>query len=198
MVATLVALLAYIPYIRDVIRGKTKPHAFSWLVWGVMSMVAFFAQYSDGGGAGTWAVAFSSLADFCIFLLALWKGQKNLAPLDWFCLAAAFVILGLWTFNEDPLIAVGLISAVYIVGFIPTVRKSLTKPQQETATTYFFVALKYIFIITALENYTLVTVMYPAVVGAMNVFFVFLVLSLRQQMGYRLRHRTLKTRKSRA
>jgi hypothetical protein len=179
VVALLLAILAYIPYFRDIFSGKTKPHAFTWLVWCVMSTVAFFSQVSDGGGVGTWVLAFTAVVNFIIFCFAIYRGQNTITSLDWFCLMGAFLGVALFTFNEDPPMSLLIISAVDIVGFVPTVRKSMINPYQETISTFTITSLKYVFAIAALENYTFITVYYPAVVCTMNALFVALLLHQR-------------------
>lgn len=182
IVAILFALLAYINYFRDIFRGKTKPHAFTWLVWCTMSTVAFFSQVSDGGGVGTWVLAFTAIVDLIIFTLAIYKGKTDITNLDWFCLMGAFLGVSLFTFNNDPPMSLIIISAVDIIGFIPTVRKSLIRPYEETVVTFGFTSLKYFFAIMALENYTFITVYYPSVVALMNALFVILLLEMRERI----------------
>ncbi len=189
-VSILFALLSYIPYFRDIQHHKTRPHAFTWLVWCVMSTAAFFSQYADGGGVASWVLAFTAIVNFAIFTLALYRGETNINTVDWFCLFGAFIGLALFSFNEDPQLSIFIISSVNIIGFVPTVRKSMLKPQQETATTFAFTSLKYIFAIIAIEHFSLQTVLFPATVGLSNALFVVLLLVRRQQLGYLLKKRT--------
>lgn len=182
VVALLLAVLSYIPYFRDILNGKTKPHAFTWLVWCVMSTVAFFSQVSDGGGVGTWVLAFTAIMNFIIFVFAIYYGETQISNMDWFCLMGAFLGVALFTFNDDPPMSLLIISAVDIIGFIPTVRKSMINPYQETISTFSITSLKYLFAIAALENYTFITVYYPSVVGVMNALFVFLLMYQRRHV----------------
>lgn len=182
VVALLLAVLSYIPYFRDILNGKTKPHAFTWLVWCVMSTVAFFSQVSDGGGVGTWVLAFTAIMNFIIFVFAIYYGETQISNMDWFCLMGAFLGVALFTFNDDPPMSLLIISAVDIIGFIPTVRKSMINPYQETISTFSITSLKYLFAIAALENYTFITVYYPSVVGVMNALFVFLLMYQRRRV----------------
>lgn len=181
IIAALIALLAYLPYFRNIMRRKTRPHAFSWLVWGSMSTVAFFAQYGDGGGAGTWILAMAAICDLTIFFLALNRGETNINKVDWLCLSGAMIGMALFMLNSDPTSSVVLISSIYIIGFIPTIRKSVAKPRQETAVTYMFNSLKYVIAICALGNYTFVTLLYPSVVALMNGSFVIILLYYRSR-----------------
>lgn len=195
IVALLFALLAYINYFRDIFRGKTKPHAFTWLIWCTMSTVAFFSQVSDGGGVGTWVLAVTAVVDFAIFVLAIYKGRTDITNTDWFCLMGAFLGVALFTFNENPPMSLIIISAVDIIGFVPTVRKSLTRPYEETLVTFGFASLKYLFAIMALENYTFTTVYYPAVVATMNALFVVFLIEMRSRVKPSKQKRVAKKRR---
>jgi hypothetical protein len=179
IVALLCAVLAYFNYIKDIFKGNTRPHAFTWLVWCTMSSVAFFSQVSGGGGVGTWVLAFTAIMNFVIFILSVYKGQTNITKLDWFCLMGAFLGVALFTINNSQILSLVIISAVEIIGFVPTIRKSLIKPYEETIVTFGFTSLKYIFAIMALENYSFTTVYYPVVVATTNALFVVLLIQLR-------------------
>jgi hypothetical protein len=69
-----------------------------------------------------------------------------------------------------------------IFAFIPTFRKSFTKPEQETATTYALDALKFFLSILALEAFTPVTYLYPAAIVLLDSSFVAMLLIRRRQL----------------
>jgi hypothetical protein len=46
--AALVGIAATIPYVRDTLRGSTRPHRGTWLVWSVLAVVVCFSQEADG------------------------------------------------------------------------------------------------------------------------------------------------------
>ncbi len=83
VIATVMALISYVPYIRDMVAGRTKPHAFTWLVWASLTAIAFAGQISDGAGPGAWVTGFTATVSFAIFAVALRHGEKDIAPMDW-------------------------------------------------------------------------------------------------------------------
>lgn len=181
--ATLIALYSYIPYFRDIFSGKTKPHAFSWLVWFLLTAIAFVAQVKDDAGAGAWVTGFTALVAFFIFMAAVTRGEKNITRSDWLCLVGAFLAMGLWAITNSPLVAVILITVIDALGFAPTFRKAFHKPQEETAITFALSAIKFVIAIAALTNYTAVTVLYPASLVIMNGLFVTMLMIRRRQLG---------------
>ena len=184
LIATAMALVSYIPYFRNIFAGRTKPHAFSWLVWGTLTAIAFVGQVSEGAGPGAWVTGFTAFISFFIFVAALRQGEKNIALSDWLSLAGAGIALVLWWVTSGPLLAVILITLIDALGFYPTFRKSYHKPHEETALTFAISGLKFVVAIIALENLTVVTWLYPASLVLMNGLFVAMLLVRRRQLGY--------------
>ena len=188
ILATIIAIVGYIPYFRNIFRGKTKPHAFSWFIWFLLTAIAFFAQISDNAGPGAWVTGFTAIICFVIFIFGLKQGEKNIVLTDWLSLFGALAALGLWAITNDPLLSVILISLIDALGFVPTFRKSYFKPNEETALTYVLSALKFAVGIAALDNVTLVTALYPASLILMNGIFVIMVLARRQKLNGEIEH----------
>lgn len=184
IIATVMAFVSYIPYIRNMLSGKTKPHAFSWLVWGTLTAIAFVGQVSEGAGPGAWVTGFTACVSFFIFVTVLRTGEKDIAKSDWLSLVGAGIAMLLWWATSDPLIAVILITLIDALGFFPTFRKSYHKPYEETAITFAISGLKFVIAIIALENLTPTTWLYPASLVLMNGIFVVMLLIRRKQVGY--------------
>lgn len=182
LIAVIISFFGYIPYFRDILSGKTKPHAFSWLVWGVLNGIAFAGQVHGNGGAGTWAVGLTAVVLIAIFILSLFKGEKNIKPFDWICLSSAALALALWFITSQPLPSIILITIVDMFGFLPTVRKAYVKPRQETLVTYEINSVKYILVVLALKTYTLVTTLFPLAVAVMNTVFVAMLIIRRRRI----------------
>jgi hypothetical protein len=41
LLSLFLAVVSYVPYVRSILVGSTKPHAFTWLVWGTVMAIAF-------------------------------------------------------------------------------------------------------------------------------------------------------------
>lgn len=181
ILSAIVSVLQYPAYIRNVIKGKTKPHAFSWFVWGLPCGIVFAAQITKGGGAGTWATGLTTIFCTAIFLLALRYGEKEITLLDKTCLVMALLAIVLWVATKDPLGSVILITIADLIGFIPTLRKSMTKPHEETASSYLIGSLKWLLSVFALGSFTLTTALYPATMTVANTALVGMLIYRRRQ-----------------
>lgn len=186
LLATLIAFVSYIPYFRDIAANRTKPHAFSWFVWFVLTLISFFAQISDNAGSGAWVTGFTALVCFIIFLFGLKKGKKNIAFLDWVCLSGAIMAIILWFITKTPLFSVMLIITSDALGFLPTFRKSYLKPYEETISTFALSGFKYVIAFFSLRHISIITALYPTYLIFMNFVFVSMLIIRRYQLGPRL------------
>lgn len=180
-IAIVMTLVGYSFYFRDIFAGKTKPHAYSWLVWALLTAIAFAGQLHDNGGAGAWVTGVTAAISFIIFFLAIKRGEKNVTRSDKINLAAALLAILPWLLIGDPLFSVILITIIDFLGFLPTIRKSWHKPHEETLIHYVLAGLKFVLAILALDNYTLTTWLYPASLVAANLFFVIMLISRRKK-----------------
>ena len=176
VIAIIVSILGDLIYIASVLKGNTKPHVLTWFVWGMLSTILFLAQVFDGGGPGAWVTSFSALGHFIIAGLALFKGEKHITKGDWVCFATALITMPLWYFTKTPLYSVILIVLIDIVGFIPTFRKSFSKPYEETELPYALSLLKHISASIALVNFSFITAFYPLSMIFVNGSFVLMLM----------------------
>jgi hypothetical protein len=180
--ATIISFASYVPYFRGIFLGKIKPHAFSWFVWGLLTAVAFFAQVSQHAGAGAWVTASTALACFGVFVLALFKGQKQFAIFDWFALAASLIAFLLWWITKNPTLSVILVTVTDALGFLPTFRVGFYKPYEESLSLYGPSTLKYALGILALQSFSLSTWLFPASLVLTNGLFVSMLVIRRAQV----------------
>lgn len=183
-VAVVLSLVAFIPYIRSILRGQTKPHMFSWIIWGLTTFVIFLAQFSDKGGAGTWSIGLSGAIALFIALLAfLRRSDVSITSLDWCFFIAALAAIPLWYMTDNPLSAVIILTTIDILGFLPTVRKAYHKPFEEALPLYVIVNFRNIISIAALENYSATTLLFPVATTAASLPFIAMVLWRRRALG---------------
>ena len=136
VIASIVGFVGYVPYFRDMVLARTRPHGFSWFVWRLLTGIAFFAQVAKGGGAGAWVTGFSAIVCLCIAGLAFFYGERQITKADWFSFGGALLGLVLWQLTNDPLLAIVLITITDALAFAPTFRKAYYKPDEETASTF--------------------------------------------------------------
>lgn len=183
VVSVIMALVSYVPYIRGMIKGTTRPHAFSWFIWAILTFIAFFAQITQGGGVGSWLMGITAVITLGISLAAFFVGKRDIKRGDWYCFTLSLLAIPLWAVTKDPSFSVILITVIDAIAFYPTFRKGYHKPYEEVIFTYVIGGLKFFVGIMALEAYNLNTVLYPASLVIMNGAFVALLVWRRRNMA---------------
>lgn len=191
VVGVIIAILSYIPYLKDTLSRKTKPHAFTWFVWSLMTVIAFFAQVSEGAGVGSAILGVTAVVSFVIFGIALRYGRTNIAPIDWAFLAAAILALAVWFLTNDPVWSVILITFIDATAFGPTFRKAYIFPHSETLISFMLSGVKHALVLASLEIYTTSTVLYSFYLVLANVAFAGMLILRRAQHKKNLQGRTL-------
>ena len=180
--AVIIGLLGYAFYIRGIIKGEVKPHAFTWSVWGILTTIAFLAQVSDGGGPGAWVTGMTALMSFVFAAVGLGASSRMyIEKNDWLLFAFTLLAIPVWYLTANPLWAVIIITVIDAVAFAPTFKKAFKHPETENQWTFLLSGIKFIFGIAALEAFTVITVLYPASLVAANLAFVAMVMWRRRQ-----------------
>lgn len=191
--AIVLTFAIFFPYIRSIQCGKTKPHVFSWVIWGLGTLIVFFAQLAGGAGFGAWAIGISGAITSYIALLAYRKRADTLITrADWMFFLAALSALPFWFITSDPLWAVVILTAVDIIGFGPTLRRAYTHPQEESVSFFTLAAVRNLLVVFALEHLSMTTVLFPAAVGFACLLLVLLLLYRRRALDAQSREAVLK------
>ena len=177
--AIALTLIAFLPYIASTWRGQTRPHVFSWVIWGITTFIVFLAQVKDGGGAGAWPIGVSGVITIGVAIVAyLKRADISITRLDTLFFIAAVSAVPLWYFTADPMWAVVILTVVDLLGFGPTLRKAFHFPHEENLTFFGLFLLRNLLVILALEHYSVTTLLFPAAVALA-------CLSLILLIGYR-------------
>lgn len=180
-IAIALTFAAFVPYIRAIVTGKTRPHVFSWIIWGSTTFVVFLAQLQGKGGIGAWPIGVSGIITLLIAFLAYTRrADVTITMTDWAFFIAALSSLPLWYVTADPLWAVIVLTLVDVMGFGPTVRKAYHHPHSESAVFFAMFAIRNMLVVAALEHYSATTVLFPAVIAAACVLLIVLLLYRRK------------------
>ncbi len=182
IIAGLLGIICFIPYLRDIFKKKTTPHSYSWFIWGILQVTGIVAIITNEGGYyGTLGIAAGAV--FCVitFFLSLKYGTRNITKTDTVSFIAALVAIVIWILTKNAMYSVILISLIDFIGFIPTMRKGYEEPQSETVSTYALAALSNVFALLALSSYSISTSLYLASLVLSNSLFVGLLLIRRRK-----------------
>lgn len=183
VIAVCLGLAAYIIYIHSTLKDKTKPHAFSWLLWTLTTAIVFTAQFLKGGGAGSWSTGFTCTVCLAIGIISLFKYDKAYTLSDILFISVALLALLPWFFTKNPTVSVVLIASIDVLGYGPTLRKSYHYPDEEKAISFGLNSVKHLVSFLALQNYIVATWIYPTSQIFMNALVVAVILIRRKQLA---------------
>ena len=130
-----------LPYLRDTLRRATVPHRGSWLIWGVIEVVALESQRADGARWSLVPLASQALGTCLVFALAVRFGSGGVSRTDLALIGLAGVGVAGWLAADEPVIATTCVIAADFVAALMMLPKTWRQPGSETLATYVFASL---------------------------------------------------------
>ncbi len=178
ILATGIALVAYVPYLIDMFKGKNKPHLYTWISIFIVTAVVAYIQVIGGAGVGAIPTILGVFVDGIILFYCFRFGTKDIVLMDKVCLGITLLGVAIYvSLNSRPVLSLAVVTAAEMISFIPTFRKTRNDPYSESLPSYYLLMLKLSLILVALEEYNLLTVSYSVLWILM--FVVFLALTYR-------------------
>ncbi|MBI3397479.1 hypothetical protein HY045_03310 [Candidatus Woesebacteria bacterium] len=170
--ASVIAIVAYIPYLIDMFRGKNRPHLYTWISIVLVTTIVAYIQLIGGAGFGAIPTIVGDLIDIIILFYCFRFGTKDVVFTDKVCLAISVIgVLAYVIFRDLPAVSLAIVTAAEAISFIPTFRKTRNDPYSESLTSYYIVLLKLTLIIIALQSYNLLTMSYSVTWITLYVIF---------------------------
>jgi len=168
-VSIAISIAAYGIYLWQTSRVRgTQPHPFSWLLWGLVTGVAYFVQASTGGGAGSWVSGFTAAMCIVIGLFSLFKHRWQFGLFDWMSLGAGLILLVYYLSVKNVFSSAILATAMDVVGYGPTVKKGWVKPYNDSVSSFALNSIKFVPALFALKSYSVTTWLYPSTLVLVN------------------------------
>jgi hypothetical protein len=179
-VAVILTFAAYVPYYRDILSGKTRPHIYSWSLWGLLTILLVALQIRGGAGPATWVTVSAGLLCLGVVVLSLRNGKKDITVTDTIVAGLSLMAIGFWLIADQPIISMLLVIAADLLAFIPTVRKSYHHPYAETLSLYVTNTLRFSLALFAVENYTFLSTSWLAAWALGNGLFSLMLFTWRR------------------
>ncbi len=163
LVGAAVSLFGTSVYIRDILRGHTKPNLVSWVLWAVAPMIAAVAAFSAGV---RWAILPTFMVGFgpiLVVIIALLKRNAVWQPtrFDYVCGGFSLAALVLWLITSQPAVAITLAIISDGLAALPTLRKSWQFPETESGIGYITPIINMLTTIAALQVYSFSELAFP-------------------------------------
>ena len=134
--AAVLSLIDPVPYVRDILRGLTRPHRGTWLIWSALGATAFASQFADGASWSLAMVGVQTAATTLILILSIRFGMGGVGTVDlsMICLAGLGIVG--WAVSSEPAVATLFVVLADMVGLLLMLPKTWRNPWSETTPTY--------------------------------------------------------------
>jgi hypothetical protein len=136
LLAGVLTVVDAIPYLRDVLRGSTRPHRGTWLIWSVLAVVAALSQRADGASWSLVMVVAQAATTTTIFVLAIRRGEGGVSPGELVMIGLAGAGVAGWLIADEPVVATICVVAADLIGVALMVPKTWRDPASETLVTF--------------------------------------------------------------
>jgi hypothetical protein len=141
VLAALVGIADTIPYVRDILGGRTRPHRGTWLIWAVLAVVVCLSQRADGASWSLVMTGAQAILTGGIFLLAIRRGEGGVSTGDLLLMGIAGGGVVAWILADEPLVATVCVIVADLIAAGMMVPKTYRDPSSETLATFAFASL---------------------------------------------------------
>ena len=184
IVASILAFVGNISYLKDVLKGIVKPHPYTWFIWSIVSMTTFFGGLAKGSGIGALPTGISEFFTIVIFIFSLkyvFRGEVgNIRKIDNYFLAIALLGLIPWALTKDPTISVVFVVLIDLVAFIPTLRKTWMHPETEKPLLYGMNVSRHILTLFSVGAFNVATTFHSFAMICTNTLMVYFISKRRK------------------
>jgi hypothetical protein len=182
--AALVGIADTIPYVRDTLSGRTRPHRGAWLIWSLLSVLVFLSQRADGAAWSLAAAGAQVVLNGLVFALAASRGVGGVSVGDRVVLAiAAGGVIG-WAVADDPFVATACVVVADVLAMATMVPKTYRDPGSETLATFALASVSGALATLAVGSADLTLVTYPLYLTVANLGLAILIHQRRLTLGY--------------
>ncbi len=161
VLAVLVGVADTVPYVRDILRGVTRPHRGTWLIWSTLTIVVVLSQHADGA---TWSLLMAgaqAVLTTLIFLMSIRRGEGCLCAGEWLMISVASLGVVGWIVADEPIIATACVVVADLLGAALMVPKAYRDPHSETLSTFALASLAGALAVGAVGAPNLALLLYP-------------------------------------
>ncbi|HCM45367.1 MAG TPA: hypothetical protein DIS54_00830 [Candidatus Veblenbacteria bacterium] len=173
VLAGLLFIAAFVPYIRSILKKETKPAKASWIIWASLDTITltgmFFKEAVNGQILG------AIFGAWIVVVLTLKYGIPGWTKLDKFCLGGAILGIILWQIFSDPTFGIMTSLSVVFLGSIPTFMSAWKYPSRENKLAWIIFWVSCIFALIAIPRWTLADAAQPITFFAIETIMMYIL-----------------------
>jgi hypothetical protein len=173
IIAGLLFIVGFVPYISAILRKKTKPAKASWLIWSSLDTTIFIGMLFKDAANGQ--ILGATLGALVVTVLAMKYGTPGWTPLDKFCLGGAVLGILLWQVFNDPIFGIVTSLSVGFLGSIPTFASAWKDPSREDRMAWTIFWVSCVCAVIAIPQWTLADAAQPITFFAIETIMMYIL-----------------------
>jgi hypothetical protein len=182
-VAVVMTVAAHVPYFLTTLRGTNKPHIFTWVIWSLLTFIAFAGQVAGHAGPGAWVTGATGVICLFITFATFRNGETRITRSDWLMFLGGLAAIPLWMATDDPVWSIIIVTGIDCSAFYPTFRKSWRRPFEENSFMYGFNIPRHMIALSSLRQVSVTTALYPSALLAMNIVMYIMLKTRKAQLA---------------
>jgi len=183
IIGALVAMFSTVPYLIDIVRGKTKPNIVTWLTWTLLTGISGSAALAGGEKKTALFLLGTTLCTAAVVVLGLKYGIAEFSRFDIVCQISALLGLVLWLVFNSPVIGIVVPLLIDLIGALPTVRHAWLKPGEETWQSFAIGIIAPALTIASLTRFNIISLAFPLYLLLSDLILSAIIIGRRKQFG---------------
>ncbi len=174
IIGTIIHLMGGYVYIKDTIKGETKPNKISWFIWALAPIIAAIVAISDWAKLSVIPTFLSGIIPLVVFIISFFnkKAYWRITVFDYICGISSFLALVWRWITKNPIIAIIFFLIGDILASLPTIRKSFSHPETESKFSYIAAFLSCSMALFVFEKISFVEIAFPLYLVLLNWLFI--------------------------
>lgn len=173
VIAGVLFIIGFVPYIRAIVRKETKPTTASWLIWATLDTITLAGMFFKNAVNGQ--IIGAVLGAWVVAILALIYGTRGWTKLDKYCLGGAVLGIVLWLVFDNPVFGIVISNVVAFLGAIPTFKSAWGDPSREDKVAWTIYWLSCVVAVLAIPAWTLADATQPITFFVIETIMMYIV-----------------------
>lgn len=158
---SVIVTIGTLPYLVDIIRGRTKPKLVTWATWSLLNFVNLAVTIANSAWQSGLLSLMTLACTLSVVALGFKSGAKTFSKFDIVCQITALVGLFFWFLASQSSIAVALVIIIDLAGTLPTFYHAWRAPYEETVQSFALGAFGSFLVMVSLQELTFVSAGFP-------------------------------------
>jgi hypothetical protein len=168
-VGSAIGALGAAVYLRDTLRGTTKPNRVTWLLWAIAPLLAAAVELHEGVGLRALPTFMVGFMPLLVFIGSFHNSASvwQIRRIDYACGLVSVVGTVTWLVTRNGVLAISAAIAADFMAGVPTVMKSWTHPETETVHSYLGAVISMGVLLLTVTHWTFDEVAFPVFILCM-------------------------------